>query len=223
MPISDLPKRDLEIFLVEDHLAVRKGLELLLRDAGMRIAGVAAGVSEARVLLARRRFDVGLVDLGLPDGSGVDVVRAALERDSDAAIVLYTGETDAERLREASASGARGFVLKGSPPASLFEALRRVAAGGTYVDVGLAALVADRAAAGRVSELTRRERQILELLAEGLTGEQVADELFVSAETVRTHIRNAISKLGARTRVQAVALLIQAQGGRPPPSERDGV
>ncbi len=220
--MSDDPYRRLEVLVVEDHPAVRRGLELLLREAGMWIAGVATSVPEARDLLVRRRFDVGLVDLGLPGGSGVDVVRAALEHDPDAAIVLYTGETDAERLHAASASGARGFVLKGSPAASLFDALRRVAAGGTYIDPGLTAALAVDSSAGRLATLTRRERQILELLAEGLTGEQVADQLVLSAETVRTHIRNATNKLGAKTRVQAVALLIQAEGGRLPGSARRG-
>ena len=201
----------LEVFVVEDHLAVRKGLELLLRGEGIRVAGVASSVPEARELMSRRRFDVALVDISLPGGSGVDLVRALLERDAQAAVVLYTGVTDPEQLREASMAGARGFILKASPPRELFEALRRVAAGGTYVDPRLAEMLTAGESIARLSVLTRRERQILDLLAEGLTGEQVADQLFVSAETVRTRIRNATAKLGAKTRVQAVALVVRAQ------------
>jgi len=200
----------LEVFIVEDHLSVRKGLELLLRDEGIRVAGVAADVAEASELLTRRRFDVALLDLNLRGGTGLDLLREMLGRDPDAAVVLYTGATDANLLREASGAGARGFVLKSSPPQELVSALRAVAQGGTHIDPGLAPLVSGGSMA-RLSSLTVREHEILELLAEGLTGEQVAERLFLSPETVRTHIRNATSKLGARTRVQAVALIVRAR------------
>lgn len=205
------PARAIEVFVVEDHLAVRRGLEMLLRSEGLRVAGVAADVEEANGLLRRRRFDVALVDLNLPGGSGVEVVRELLERDPGGAVVLHTGETDPDQLREASLAGARGFILKTSPPNELVRALHCVADDGTYVDPHLARALAGGQPLDRLDALTPREREILDLLAEGLTGEQVADRLCVSSETVRTHVRNAMAKLGARTRVQAVALVVRAR------------
>jgi DNA-binding NarL/FixJ family response regulator len=102
-------------------------------------------------------------------------------------------------------------VLKSSSARCLLDALRHVAAGGTYVDPGLAPLLTPREDVNRVSILSPRERQILDLLAEGLTGQAIAEELVLSPETVRTHVRNAVMKLGARTRVQAVALVIRSR------------
>ncbi len=202
----------IEVFVVEDHLAVRRGLEMVLRSEGLRIAGVAADVHEASALMRRRRFDVALIDLNLPGGSGTQVVRELLERDPSSAVVLHTGETDPEQLREAATAGARGFVLKTSPTSVLMTALRCVAAEGTYIDSNLARALSGAQSPSRLATLTPREREILELLAEGRTGEQVADQLCLSSETVRTHIRNAMARLEARTRVQAVALVVRARG-----------
>ncbi len=202
----------IEVFVVEDHLAVRRGLELLLRSEQMRIAGVAGDVDDATALLSRRRFDVALIDLNLPGGSGLEIVRQLLERDRAAAIVLHTGVTDPRQLRDASLAGARGFVLKASHPDALITAVRRVAGGGTYVDPHLAPALSAGQSPGDLAKLTAREREVLDLLAQGDTGQQVADQLYLSPETVRTHVRNAMAKLGARTRVQAVALVVRARG-----------
>jgi DNA-binding NarL/FixJ family response regulator len=200
----------LEVVIVEDHLAVRKGLELLLRDDGFRIAGVASTVSEARRILANRRHDVVLVDVTLEDGSGIELVRDYLGQRPDGAVVIHTGASDPEVLDAAARSGARGFVLKASPPADLTLALNVVAAGGTAIDPTLANLLTPKSLPARLSVLSPRERQILDLLAEGLTGEDVAEKLVLSTETVRTHIRNAMTKLDAHTRVHAVALAVRA-------------
>ena len=205
----------LEVLVIEDHLAVRRGLELLLQSAAMRVAGVAATAAEARGLLARRRHDAVLVDVRLPDGDGTSLVREHLERNPDAAVVILTGESDLERLEAAARCGARGLVLKSAPPAELLGALRRVAAGGRYVDPTLAQLLKAPARPDPLSTLSPREREILELLAGGLNGEEVAQRLVISAETVRTHVRNAMNKLRARTRAHAVALVAgQRAGGR---------
>jgi DNA-binding NarL/FixJ family response regulator len=99
-------------------------------------------------------------------------------------------------------------VLKSAPPAELLAALRRVAGGGDYVDPGLAEILRSCARPSRLSQLSPREREILALLAQGLNGEQVAERLVISSETVRTHVRNSMAKLGARTRIHAVALAL---------------
>jgi DNA-binding NarL/FixJ family response regulator len=205
----------LEVIVVEDHLTMRRGLELLLRDAGFRVAGLASRVDEARALLTRRRYDVALIDLLLGDESSVELVEDVLRERSDAPIVLYTGymRPDAE-LSAAVRAGARGFVFKSSPADRLIVALRTVAAGGTFVDPQLAEMLSSDGELGRLGSLSPRELEILELLADGLNGQHIAERLFLSPETVRTHVRNATAKLGAQTRVQAVALVVRGRARR---------
>jgi DNA-binding NarL/FixJ family response regulator len=205
---------ELEVIVVDDHLAMRRGIELLLRDAGFRIAGVAGTLAEARGVLARRRYDVALLDVQLGDQSSLGLVEDLLREDPAAPIVLYTGYTRADStLHAAARAGARGFVLKSSPPQRLTGALGAVAAGGTYVDPDLAAQLAQDGELPRLDSLSDRELQVLELLADGLNGQLIAERLFLSPETVRTHVRNATTKLGARTRVQAVAMVVRGRRG----------
>ena len=102
-------------------------------------------------------------------------------------------------------------MLKSSPPARLIDALIRVAGGGSYVDPALAAFLSRGTELSRLDRLSAREHEVLGLLADGLTGQGIADRLYLSPETVRTHVRNATNKLGARTRVQAVALAVRGR------------
>ena len=207
-----MESEELEVIVVDDHLAMRRGIELLLREAGFRIAGVAGTLDEARAILSRRRFDVALLDVQLGPESSVGLVEDLLREDPTAPIVLYTGYTGADSmLHEAVRAGARGFVLKTSPAPRLTDALRAVAAGGTYVDPELAGQLAEDGELQRLSALSARELEVLELLADGLNGQMIAERLFLSPETVRTHVRNATSKLGARTRVQAVAMVVRGR------------
>lgn len=210
---SDAVEPDrIEVIVIDDHLGMRKGLELLLRQEGLRVAGVAGGLEEARALLTRRRHDVALIDVHLGADTTLELVEERLRIDPEAAIVLYTGYT--EGLADAARVGARGFALKSSPAARLIEALRVVAGGGHYVDPALAGALTEPASADRLSVLSPREAEILDLLADGLNGHAIAEHLFLSPETVRTHVRNATTKLGARTRVQAVALVVAARANR---------
>jgi len=203
----------IEVIVVEDHLSMRKGIELLLRQAGLRVVGVASELEEARAMLARRRHDVALIDVHLGAESAVEMVVELLERRPESAIVLYTGYTGADAgLQEAVAVGARGFVLKSSPAQRLIDALVTVAGGGTFIDPHLAGVLSGHADVSRLRVLSPREREILGLLAEGLTGQAIAERLFLSPETVRTHVRNATTKLGASTRVQAVAIVVAGAG-----------
>ena len=203
------PDAKLEVILVDDHLAVRKGIELLLRSEGFRIAGLAGQVSEARDLLTRRRHDVALISVHLGTESALPLVEELLRDDPDAAIVLYTGAASVPRIKEAVDVGTRGFVLKSSGPARLVDALRSVADGGAYVDPDLGLLLAEDTEPSKVASLSPRELEIFTLLAEGLTGQAIAERLYLSPETVKTHIRNATAKLQAKTRVQAVALVVR--------------
>jgi DNA-binding NarL/FixJ family response regulator len=204
--------QQLAVIVVEDHLGIRKGIELLLRSEGLQIAGVASEVDQARALLARRRYDVALIDIHLGEENALGLVEELIRENADAAIVLYTGVLYESTLAEAMRVGTRGFVLKSSPAQRLVTALRDVAAGGHYVDPDLALLLTRGTELSRLMQLSPREHEILGLLSEGLSGQAIAGQLFLSPETVRTHVRNATAKLGARTRVEAVAMMVQGRG-----------
>ncbi len=197
----------LNVVIVDDHVALRRGMELLLRRHGHHIVGTADDAEQAEALILRRRPDVALVDLSLPGESGAQLTRRLLEQESDLRIILYTGAADESELLDGLDAGAAGFALKSGDPEELEEAIRTVADGGDYLDPRLAPLIA-RSDVGRPSVLSPREREILALLADGLSGEEAAKRLFLSSETVRTHVRNAMTKLGAATRVHAVALAL---------------
>ena len=123
--------------------------------------------------------------------------------------MLYTGSNEIELLIKGLDSGARGYALKEGTQSELRTALTTVAEGGTYVDPRLHPALLSRRATQTQKVLSKREREIMDLLAQGLTGEQVAERLFLSPETIKTHIRNAMNKLEANTRVHAIAIALR--------------
>jgi DNA-binding NarL/FixJ family response regulator len=201
-----------EVLIVDDHLAARRGMELVLREAGFAVAICPDRPDKARAELATRGHDVALLEIRRHAGDGVELAREALRAPRGVPLVLCTGYAEPRwPLVAASRLGAPGMVLTSSSVQTLVEALRAVASGGSYVDPSVAPLVAETAAAQRVSRLSPREREVLDLLADGDSGPEIAERLFLSVETVRTHIRNAVGKLGARTRVQAAAMVACAR------------
>jgi DNA-binding NarL/FixJ family response regulator len=199
----------MRLVLIEDHQALREGLELLLGRHDIDVVGTAGTATEGRALIERHEPDVALVDIRLGDDSGIDLTRAVLDADPSRRVVLYTGSSDVELLISGLDSGARGYALKDGTPSELTGALETVAAGGTYVDPRLRSALLSRRTTQRMPSLSKREREIMDLLSQGLTGEDVASRLFLSSETVKTHIRNAMSKLEAHTRVHAVAIALR--------------
>ena len=199
----------LRLVLIEDHEALREGLELLLGREGCEVVGTAGTAREGRDLVERLKPDVALVDIRLGDESGIDLTRELLDADPERRVVLYTGSSDVELLVSGLDSGARGYALKEGTPSELTGALETVAHGGTYVDPRLRPALLSRKTTQRMPALSKREREIMDLLAQGLTGEQVAAQLFLSPETIKTHIRNAMNKLEANTRVHAIAIALR--------------
>jgi DNA-binding NarL/FixJ family response regulator len=199
----------LNVVIVDDHVALRRGMEMLLRRNGHHVVGAADDAESAESLIMRRRPDVALIDLALPRESGAELTRRLLQADPDVRIVLYTGTTDERELLEGLDAGAAGFALKSGDPEELEEAIRTVAEGGDWLDPRLKPLLARKNGNGHAHVLSPREREILGLLSKGLSGEEAAKQLFLSSETVRTHVRNAMTKLGATTRVHAVALALK--------------
>ena len=204
-----MPRKITRLAIVDDHEALRDGLESLLADSGLDVVGTAGNVAAAMDLVEHEQPDVALVDIRLPDGSGIDLARMLLATRPQLRIVLYTGETDADLLYEGLDSGAQGYALKAGSADELVEAITQVAEGGTYVDPRLDRILLSRRTTARVAQLSPREREVLQLMAEGLTAEAVGEMLGVSVETVRSHVRNAIPKLHARNRVHAIALALE--------------
>jgi DNA-binding NarL/FixJ family response regulator len=206
----------LRLVLIEDHQALREGLELLLDREGCEVVGTAGTAGEGRELIERLDPDVALVDIRLGGESGIDLTRALIDADPERRVVLYTGSSDVDLLISGLDSGARGYALKEGTPSELTGALATVAGGGTYVDPRLRQSLLSRRTTQRMPSLSKREREIMDLLAQGLTGEDVAAQLFLSSETVKTHIRNAMAKLEAHTRVHAVAIALREGFISPP-------
>lgn len=198
-----------KIVIVDDHEALREGLVALLSGSGLDIVGTAGNVAAGMDLVEHGEPDVAILDIQLPDGTGIQLTRELLSMRPDLGVILYTGAADAEMLYDGLDSGARGYALKAGSTDELVGAIERVAAGGSYVDPRLdRILLSPRATAG-VPQLSPREREIMHLMAEGLTAEGIGDQVSVSVETVRTHVRNVIRKLQARNRVHAIALALE--------------
>ena len=193
--------------LVDDHPAILKALVAILSDDGIDVIGRAERGIEGLAIMETRRPDVALVDLRLPDLSGIEVVRAAAVSAPETACLLYTGYAEWAQAREALDAGARGVVSKEAPLADVARAICAVAAGGSYLDPRLGGELAI-GAPGR-PELTRRERDVLRCLADGLTNDEIGAKLFLSPETVRGYVRKATARLGARNRMQAVAAALR--------------
>lgn len=191
--------------VADDHPAVVAAVRDVLQAAGLSVVGQARDGAEALAQIEARRPDVALVDVRMPKLGGIEVARRSAKVSPATAVVLYTAYGDRALLTEALDAGARGFVLKEAPLTDLARATELVASGGTYVDPVLAGNVASATMNDTTAALTLREREVLRLLAEGFSNEEVGSRLFISPETVRTHVRKAMGKLGAGTRTQAVA------------------
>lgn len=171
----------------------------------LELVGRARDGDGALRLIAQSSPEVAVLDIRMPGLSGVEVTRRLRSSGSKTSVILYTGDADRALLLEALDAGARGFLLKEAPLDDLIRAVRIVAGGGTYVDPALAGTLTGPDAAERLTLLTPRERQILQLLADGMRNEQVARELSISPLTVRSHVNNAMRRLDSDTRTQAVA------------------
>jgi DNA-binding NarL/FixJ family response regulator len=177
----------------------------VLTERGVEIIGRAKDGEEAMETIKERKPTIALVDLRMPRVSGIEVARRARRVSPDTHVILYTAYGERALLTEALDAGARGFLLKEAPLGDLVRAVETVADGGVYVDPVLAGVFATSATTDKLPALTQREREVLRLLADGLSNEEIGKNLFISAETVRTHVRKAMDKLDADTRTQAVA------------------
>lgn len=200
----------LRVVLADDHPAIVDAVTRFFRDADdVELVGTATDGERAAQLIETVAPDVAILDVRMPKRSGIDLAHELHRARSSTAVILYTGDADRALLLEALDAGARGFILKEAPLGDLLRAIDMVAKGDTYVDPGLAGVLAGGDASGRLSALTPREREILRLLADGMRNEDVGKHLHLSPYTVRTHVQNAMEKLEADTRTQAVATALR--------------
>jgi two-component system nitrate/nitrite response regulator NarL len=192
--------------VADDHPAVLEAVAEFLAAGGIQVVARARDGEQALARIAERQPAVALVDVRMPVVDGIEVARRAKRSAPRTAVLLYTGYGDRAVLTEALDAGAGGFVLKEAPLDDLLRAVRTVAAGKPYIDPVLAASAIGPSTA---PQLTARERDVLRLLADGLSNDEIGQQLFISAETVRGYIRKAMEKLGAGTRTEAVALALR--------------
>ena len=200
---------EISCLIVDDHEMVREGLRVSLsRAPHIRVLGEAADGESAVALAERRKPDVVIMDVRMPGMDGIETTKLLAARVPSAAVLIFTAYDDRTQLTRGLDSGARGYILKEANSEQLVRAIEKVAASEpgsvAYVDQQLIPNVLSRD-----EMLTPREREILQLLADGMSNGDVAAKLFISQETVKSHVRHILTKLEADTRTHAVAIAMR--------------
>jgi DNA-binding NarL/FixJ family response regulator len=195
--------------LADDHPPVLQFLSRYLSNNGITITASTRDGAEALRKIEQTRPVVAVLDARMPRVSGLDVLRTLTANGSATRVILYTGYGDDALMSDALDAGVGGVIDKEAPLDDLLRAITIVAEGGTYLDPAAAAALIAQRHKGRNRELTARERDVLRLLADGKTNEEIGAALTISPQTVRTHVQKAMEKLGATTRVQAVATALR--------------
>ncbi|MGY1499363.1 response regulator [Streptomyces sp. QTS52] len=211
------------VFLLDDHEVVRRGVhELLSVEDDIEVVGEAGTAAEALARIPAARPDVAVLDVRLPDGSGVEVCREIRSRDTGVKCLMLTSFADDEALFDAILAGASGYVLKAIRGHELLAAVRDVAAGRSLLDPVATARVMERLRGGgdaargdeRLANLTEQERRILDLIGEGLTNREIGERLHLAEKTIKNYVSGLLSKLGMQRRSQAAAYVARTQAER---------
>ena len=201
-------EREVTVLIVDDHEVVREGLRLSLsRAPHIRVIGEAGDGEQAISLVERRKPNVVVMDVRMPGMDGLEATKVLTERVPDIAVLIFTAFSERSLLARGLESGAKGYILKEAPHETLLRAIERVAAGESFVDPAL--MPAFLTGKEQNDMLTSREREILQLLADGMSNADVAARLFISQETVKSHVRHILTKLEADTRTHAVAIALR--------------
>ncbi|WP_055545843.1 response regulator transcription factor [Streptomyces sp. NBRC 110028] len=207
----------IRIFLLDDHEVVRRGVrELLAAEPDMEVVGEAGTAADALARILATRPDVAVLDIRLPDRSGVEVCREIRSRDEAIRCMMLTSFADDEALFDAIMAGASGYVLKDIRGSELLAAVRDVAAGRSLLDPVATARVLERLRGGakpddRLAALTEQERRILILIGEGLTNRVIGERLHLAEKTIKNYVSSLLSKLGMERRSQAAAFVARMQ------------
>jgi DNA-binding NarL/FixJ family response regulator len=206
------PRPPLRILICDDHEVVREGLRTLLAGrADMEVAAEAATSADAIEAAARVRPDIVIMDVRLPDGSGVEACRAIREILPATRVIMLTSYPDDEALYASIVAGASGYLLKQTRAAALIDAIDAVSKGRALLDPDVTARVLERVRRGNVDEdpalasLTDQERRVLEQIATGKTNREIGEVLFLSEKTVKNYVSRILEKLGLHRRAEAAA------------------
>ncbi len=207
----------IRILIADDHEVVRIGLASLLdAQEGFEVVAQAATGQEATRLARRHRPDVVVMDIRMPNGSGIDACRAITGDAAGIPVIMLTSHADSDALFEAIEAGASGYVLKRIGSDELVEAVRTVAGGGSLLDPGVTRPVLERIRnagrleeAGAFADLTEQERRVLAHVADGASNRQIADRMGLAEKTVRNYVSNVLAKLALESRSQAAAYAIR--------------
>jgi two-component system, NarL family, response regulator DevR len=208
---------DVRILIADDHEVVRIGLASLLdRQPGFAVVGEARTGDEAVRLARQHHPDVVVMDIRMPDGSGIDACRTITQELESTPVVMLTSHADSDALFAAIDAGASGYVLKRVGSSELVDAVRTVAAGGSLLDPAVTRSVLDRLRntsrleeAGAFVDLTEQERRVLAHIADGASNREIADRMGLAEKTVRNYVSNLLSKLSLASRAQAAGYAIR--------------
>jgi DNA-binding NarL/FixJ family response regulator len=216
--------RPIRVLLVDDHRLIPETLARVLgSEADIRIVGIAGTVAEAREL-AKEPMDVVLMDYRLPDGTGVEATRSIKARWPSARIVMLTAVDDDETLLESIQAGADGYLTKDQALEDVVSTVRAAYAGATLLPRSVIVAIARRVAEARdrqsdrapVEQLTPRELEVLRALTEGLSTPEICERLFITPNTLRTHVQNIMGKLHVHSKLEAVAFALRHRLVEPP-------
>jgi|SRR5579862_4121855 len=206
-PLHDRPT--VTCVIADDHPPIIDALARYLTSAGFAVVATALDGEAALAAITEHRPRVCVADVRMPRLDGLELASSAADVCPETSVLLYSGVSDKGLVNDALDAGARGFALKDAPLEDLARAIDTVAGGGLYVDPVLAAALATSRRSDERKPLSERERQVLRLLAEGDSYVEIGSELYLSPDTVRAHAQRAMTKLGARTRTQAVAVALR--------------
>jgi two-component system response regulator DevR len=199
------------VLICDDHDVVREGLRgLIARQEGMSVVGEAGTVAEAIEAAAQAKPDVVIMDVRLPDGSGVEACRSIREARPETKVIMLTSYADDEALFASIIAGASGYLLKQTRGQAVVDAVTAVAAGRSLLDPDVTGKVLERVRQSRaedpaIASLTDQERKVLEGLAEGRTNREIGETLFLSEKTVKNYVSRILDKLGLSRRAEAAA------------------
>ena len=201
------------ILLCDDHEVVREGLRVLIaRQETMSVVGEAGTVAEAIEAAARSKPDVVIMDVRLPDGSGVEACRAIRETRPETKVIMLTSYADDDALFASIIAGASGYLLKQTRGQAVVDAITAVAAGGSLLDPDVTGKVLERVRQSRdedpaLASLTEQERKVLAGLAEGHTNREIGEKMFLAEKTVKNYVSRILDKLGLSRRAEAAAFM----------------
>ena len=218
--MSETPLR---VLIVDDHEVVREGLRSLLnRRQAITVVGEAGSVAEAVGEAARLEPDVVIMDVRLPDGSGVEACREIRQVRPDVKVIMLTSYADDEAVFASILAGAAGYLLKQTRGQALAEAIEAVARGGSLLDPAVTQKVLERVRTlgsggpdDVLASLSEQEQKILLLIADGKTNKEIAEEIFLSDKTVKNYVSSILSKLNLRRRSEAAAFIARKRLGQP--------